>query len=75
MKWTFPIAAVAVLLSVLAAEPPPPGDEGDAAEKQDGPSVGEKAPGFELTILGSDRKLRLRDLRGKPTVLIFGSYT
>ena len=44
-------------------------------DENDGPSVGDAAPAFKLTVLKSDKILRLKSLRGKPTVLIFGSYT
>ncbi|MEK7467159.1 MAG: hypothetical protein AAB074_07085 [Planctomycetota bacterium] len=75
MKWALPLVIVAAVLSAVAAEPLPRRDEGDEKEKYDGPLVGDKAPAFTLKLLGSEETLRLRDLRGKPTVLIFGSYT
>ncbi|MEZ5162988.1 MAG: hypothetical protein R2688_04405 [Fimbriimonadaceae bacterium] len=38
--------------------------------------VGQKAPDFELKLLGKDEKFKLSSNYGKkPTVLIFGSYT
>ena len=50
----------------------------DAAELErwlrDGPAVGGPAPNFELADLEGNR-LRLSDLRGRPVVLEFGSYT
>ena len=40
------------------------------------PEVGSEAPDFDLAVLDADgRRVRLRDLRGKPVGLIFGSYT
>lgn len=44
------------------------------------PQVGDEAPNFELELLSkngerSGQKLELSSLRGKPTGLIFGSYT
>ncbi|KAF0243133.1 MAG: hypothetical protein FD180_3563 [Planctomycetota bacterium] len=75
MKWALSVAVAAALLSAPAAEPLMPRGEGDEEEEYDGPLVGEKAPAFTLNLLDSEKSLRLRDLRGKPTVLIFGSYT
>ena len=41
------------------------------------PAVGERAPDFELPLLGEpSQTVRLSDFRGKrPVALIFGSYT
>ena len=36
---------------------------------------GTEAPDFELTTLDKSSKVRLSSLRGKPVVLVFGSYT
>ncbi|MDY7107427.1 MAG: deiodinase-like protein [Planctomycetota bacterium] len=43
-------------------------------EPQRGPAVGDEAPDFELEDLEGNA-VSLRDLRGKPVVLRFGSYT
>jgi ketosteroid isomerase-like protein len=40
-----------------------------------GPSVGDRAPDFTLNRMKGGGKVQLASLRGKPTVLIFGSYT
>ena len=40
-----------------------------------GPSVGERAPDFTLNRMKGGGKVQLASLRGKPTILIFGSYT
>jgi ketosteroid isomerase-like protein len=40
-----------------------------------GPSVGRRAPDFTLNRMKGGGKVQLASLRGKPTVLIFGSYT
>jgi ketosteroid isomerase-like protein len=40
-----------------------------------GPSVGERAPDITLNRMKGGGKVQLASLRGKPTVLIFGSYT
>ncbi|MEE9149776.1 MAG: hypothetical protein V3U27_20565 [Candidatus Tectomicrobia bacterium] len=50
------------------------------ARQKDVPQPGVVAPDFELDVLDRDRKrtgetVKLSDLRGKPTGLIFGSYT
>jgi ketosteroid isomerase-like protein len=40
-----------------------------------GPKLGERAPDFTLNLMKGSGKVQLSTLRGKPTVLIFGSYT
>lgn len=40
-----------------------------------GPQVGKPAPDFALNLMKGGGEVRLSSLRGKPTVLIFGSYT
>ena len=40
-----------------------------------GPGVGERSPDFTLNRMKGGGKVQLASLRGKPTVLIFGSYT
>lgn len=40
-----------------------------------GPSAGERAPDFTLNLMKGGGKVQLSSLRGKPAVLIFGSYT
>ena len=37
--------------------------------------VGDTAPGFDLAAFDKKSRVRLESLRGKPTVLVFGSYT
>ncbi len=51
--------------------------DGDARRAKEPTSVqvGDMAPDFDLPVLGSDERVRLSDLRGKPVGLIFGSYT
>ena len=45
-------------------------------QRPDPPEVGTEAPDFDLAVLDADgARLRLRDQRGKPVGLIFGSYT
>jgi peroxiredoxin len=38
-------------------------------------SIGQAAPDFELKAMGSSQTWKLSAQRGKPVVLIFGSYT
>lgn len=40
-----------------------------------GPSVGGRAPDFTLNLMKGGGKVPLASLRGKPTILIFGSFT
>ena len=40
-----------------------------------GPRIGDRAPDFALNLMKENGSVRLSSLRGKPTVLIFGSYT
>ena len=37
--------------------------------------VGDTAPGFDLATFDKRSRVRLESLRGKPAVLVFGSYT
>lgn len=37
--------------------------------------VGDQAPDFELAYHDGSGKMRLSDMRGRPVVLAFGSYT
>ena len=37
--------------------------------------VGDTAPEFDLATFDKKSRVRLASLRGKPTVLVFGSYT
>ena len=46
------------------------------SSRSEPPSVGDRAPDFELDVLGgAGARVRLADLRGQPVGLIFGSYT
>jgi tetratricopeptide (TPR) repeat protein len=50
--------------------------ERKAAAKEAGPQFNTLAPDFELPEVGTKRKVRLSDFRGKtPVVLVFGSYS
>ncbi len=45
-------------------------------QRPDPPEIGSEAPDFDLAILdGEGARVRLRELRGRPVGLIFGSYT
>jgi hypothetical protein len=49
-------------------------EDGQRTVEARGIKPGETAPGFELPEVGGGT-LRLSDLRGKPTILHFGSYS
>ena len=51
------------------------GEEPKRMPKAGSLTVGDPAPGFELTPLGGDKPVQLAGLKGKPVVLIFGSCT
>jgi len=38
-------------------------------------NTGDAGPDFELPTLDKTQKVKLSDLRGKPVLLVFGSYT
>ena len=45
-------------------------------QRPDPPEIGSEAPDFDLAVLDGDgARVRLRELRGMPVGLIFGSYT
>jgi len=48
--------------------------QGGNLDPESGPAVGEEAPNFTLTDIDG-KTLTLADLRGKPVVIEFGSYT
>lgn len=50
------------------------GDDGRLALVT-GPRIGDVAPDFSLETTDGARSIRLSDLRDKPTVLVFGSFT
>ncbi len=65
---------------------PPPADptpavllkgllEGDLGSPFVGPQLGQLAPVFRLKTYDGKREIALADLRGKPVVLVFGSFT
>ncbi len=49
--------------------------DGDIGSPFEGPGIGQKAPDFRLKTHDGKREIGLADLRGKPTVLVFGSFT
>ena len=50
--------------------------EREAGAKEGGPQINALAPLFDLPEVGTKRRVRLSDLRGKtPVVLVFGSYS
>jgi hypothetical protein len=49
--------------------------DGDLGSPFEGPKVGQPAPSFRLKTHDGTREVALSDLRGKPVVLVFGSFT
>ena len=49
--------------------------DGDLGSPFPGPQVGQRAPAFRLKTYDGGREIALSDLRGKPVVLVFGSFT
>ena len=61
------LALVGVAPFVPAADPP---------QRRDGSlKVGDPVPALAADLLGKSSSVKLADLQGKPTVLIFGSCT
>jgi hypothetical protein len=48
---------------------------GDIGSPFEGPSVGQRAPDFRLKAYDGQGEVALSELRGKPVVLVFGSFT
>jgi hypothetical protein len=77
----FVAAALAVLLAAGCAShrdelPPIPSGVDPAHLHFHDPTVGVgDRPEFALPLLGTEQTLSLSDLRGRPTVLVFGSFT
>jgi cytochrome oxidase Cu insertion factor (SCO1/SenC/PrrC family) len=60
--------AAVILIAAVAALP--------AQQRQEGPlKVGDPAPALTADELATDKPVKLADLQGKPTVLVFGSCT
>ena len=49
--------------------------DGDIGSPFEGPAVGRRAPSFRLKRFDGKGEIALSDLRGKPVVLVFGSFT
>lgn len=47
----------------------------DRPQQGAGPDVGKEAPGWKLKAQEGKSEVELAKLRGKPVLLIFGSYT
>jgi cytochrome oxidase Cu insertion factor (SCO1/SenC/PrrC family) len=47
----------------------------DRPQQGPGAEVGKEAPGFKLKTQDGKSEVELAKLKGKPAVLIFGSYT
>jgi hypothetical protein len=63
------LPAVLLAATALAADPP------RHRPRQGTLKVGDPAPALAADLLGQSKSVKLADLRGKPTVLIFGSCT
>ena len=48
---------------------------GQMGSLEDGPLLNDPAPDFTLKVQDGDKKVTLSELKGKPVVLIFGSFT
>jgi Ca2+-binding EF-hand superfamily protein len=49
--------------------------QGDIGSPFEGPGIGHRAPAFRLKTHDGKGTIALSDLRGKPTVIVFGSFT
>jgi Ca2+-binding EF-hand superfamily protein len=49
--------------------------QGDLGSPFPGPGIGQRAPDFRLPTYDGKKEIALSDLRGKPVVLVFGSFT
>jgi len=49
--------------------------QGDIGSPFEGPTLGQRAPNFRLKTHDGTKEISLADLRGKPVVLVFGSFT
>lgn len=47
----------------------------DRPQQGQGPEVGKEAPGWKLKTQDGKADVELSKLKGKPVVLVFGSYT
>jgi len=48
---------------------------GELGSLLEGPSLGDRAPDFRLSTSDGKKEIAVADLRGKPVVLVFGSFT
>jgi cytochrome oxidase Cu insertion factor (SCO1/SenC/PrrC family) len=63
--------ALASALVLIAAQQ----DRGRRPEQGKGAEVGKDAPNFKLKATDGKKEVELSKLKGKPVLLIFGSYT
>ena len=66
---------IALFLALAAFHPVDSSFAASADGSYKGIVEGAFAPDFELALLNSDSTVSLTDYRGKPIVLIFGSFT
>jgi cytochrome oxidase Cu insertion factor (SCO1/SenC/PrrC family) len=66
---------IIAILSTIVLMAPPADAQSRRMPVEGKLKVGDAAPDISAADLHSDKSIRLTDLRGKPTVLIFGSCT
>ena len=70
------VAVPAALLLTLGALTQPRSPAADPPRPRQGSlKVGDTVPALAADLLGQNKSIKLADLRGQPTVLIFGSCT
>lgn len=70
MRFGLILSGTVVFLGALADA-----QDGRRRGRESGPKVGKPAPAFTLKTIDGKDEISLKDLRGKPVALVFGSYT
>lgn len=71
----FSILTIACCITMVASVDSVTAQQRPGGRNREGVAVGKTAPDFELTPLGKKEPVKLKDLQGKPVLLIFGSCT